>query len=384
VEIYDVVVVGGGIIGGSTAFELARHGARVVLLDRQQPGLEASWAAAGMLAPTPETEDSIALLPLGRTSLSLYPSYVATVEEIAGQKVGLRQEATIHAFFGPEADRELSTLVGLSRGLGLAAEAVSVDEARRHEPSLNPELRAAAVLPEEGRVNNRALTEAVLCAAARQGAEIRAGREVTYVLLEGSRSVGVVASGEKIPASAVVVSAGCYSGRMETVERYAPTRPARGQMVALYPAREAGARAGDRAVRHVLRSTRGYLVPRETGQVIAGSTIEYAGFEKRVTPMGLQHILQAALELVPDLEKAAIVETWSGLRPDTPDHLPILGPTDIAGLFMATGHYRNGILLAPITAKLIREWILEGKASLPVEQFSPLRFQKQKAREAAP
>jgi len=379
-EVYDVVVVGGGIIGGSTAFELARHGARVVLLDRQQPGLEASWAAAGMLAPTPETEDSIPILPLGRASLALYPSYVAAIEEIAGCKVGHRQEATIHAFFGSEADRELSTLVGLSRGLGLPAEAVSVDEARRHEPRLNPELRAAAVLPEEGRVNNRALTEAVLSAAARQGAEIRAGREVTSVLLEGSRSVGVVASGEKIPAGAVVVAAGCYSSQMETVERYAPTRPARGQMAALYPARQ----AGDAALGHVLRSTRGYLVPRETGQLIVGSTIEYAGFEKRVTPMGLQHILQAALELVPDLEKSAIVETWSGLRPDTPDHLPILGPTDIAGLFMATGHYRNGILLAPITAKLIREWILEGKASLPVEGFSPLRFQKKKAREAAP
>lgn len=371
----DVAIVGGGIVGASVAFELARQGLRVTLLDRQQPGLEASWAAAGMLSPAPETPGSIPLVLLARASLNLYPEYVAAVEEATGHSAGFREGPAIHALFGPDAEAELSTLVTLHRGLGLRAEAIRGEDARRMEPGLNPATRAAEVVHGEARVDNRALTAAVLAAARRAGAAIHGDAEVTALLQEGSRCAGVRAGNKEISAGWVVVAAGCYASRIEGVGRYAPVRPARGQMVALRPSGTAS------AVTHVLRSPGGYLVPRDDGRVLAGSTMEYAGYEKRVTPAGLQQILSAAVELVPELAGAAVVETWSGLRPDTPDHLPILGPTDLQGLLMATGHFRNGILLAPITARLIGEWVTGKPASLEVEAFSPVRFREQ-AREA--
>jgi len=372
VATFDVLIVGGGIIGGSIAFELARQKLRVLLLDRQQPGQEASWAAAGGLTPSPETPDSIPLLPLARASLALYSDYVAAVEEISGRTVEFRQDGALYAFFAPQAERELSTLVALHHGLGLPTEAISLDDAQSLEPALNPAAGAAALLPDEGRVDNRALTEAVLAAAASSGAEIRSGVEVTSLLLEKNRCVGVGSRGKKIVGGQVVIAAGCYSASIEPLGRYAPTRPVRGQMVAL---RSTKVRLG-----RSLRSERGYIVPRDDGRLIAGSTLENAGFEKCVTPAGLQQILGAAVELVPALAEAAVVETWSGLRPDTPDHLPILGPADLEGLLIATGHYRNGILLAPITAQLIRETVTARCTSFPADTFSPLRFREHNLR----
>ncbi len=365
-ETFDAAIIGGGIIGGSIAFELARYKLRVVLLDRQPPGQEASWAAAGMLAPAPDSPDSIPLVPLGRASLALYPEFITAVEDASGRKVGYRAEGTLEVLFAGGAERELSTLIALHHGLGLPTEPLRLEEAHRLEPALSREARAVALLPYEGSVDNRLLTDAVLAAAARQGVAIRAGAEVTSLLREASRCAGVVAGGEKLRASHVVLAAGCYSGGIEGLSRYAPTRPVRGQMAALRSARV--------ELRRVLRSGRGYVVPRNDGRLIVGSTLENAGFEKRLTPAGLAAILSAALELAPELADAAVVETWCGLRPDTPDHLPVLGPTDIEGLVVATGHYRNGILLAPVTAKLIREWLTEQRTSVAWEGFSPLRF----------
>ncbi len=363
---FDVAIVGGGIIGGSIAFELARHKLRVALFDRQQPGREASWAAAGMLSPAPESPDSIPLVPLGRASLELYPEFVAAVEEVSGRAVGYRGDGALEAIFVGDAERELSTLVALHHGLGLPTQPLRIEEAQHLAPALSRDARAAALLPYEASVDNRALIEAVLAAASRQGVEIRAGLEVTSLVQEGGRCTGVVAGGERISVGDVVLAAGCYSGEIEGMRGYTPTRPVRGQMVAL--------RSAKVQLECVLRSSRGYVVPRNDGRLIAGSTVENAGFEKRVTPAGLQQILRAALELAPDLADAAIVETWCGLRPDTPDHLPVLGPTDVEGLVVATGHYRNGILLAPITAKLTREWLTERRTSFNLEAFSPLRF----------
>ena len=366
---FDVAIVGAGIIGGSIAFELARNRLRVLLLDRQQPGQEASWAAAGMLSPPPDSPDSIPLVPLGKASLELYPDFIAAIEEVSGRKINYRREGTLEVFFGEKAERELSTLIALHHGLGLPTEPLRVEEARRLEPALSREARAVALLPYEGSVDPRELTGAVLEAAARQGVEIRAGAGVTALLRDAGRCVGVVAGGEKFAAGTVVLAAGCYSGGIERASAYAPTRPVRGQMVAL--------RSAAPPLRRVLRSTRGYIVPRDDARpqkLVAGSTLENAGFEKRLTPAGLAYILNTVLELAPELANAEVVETWSGLRPGTPDHLPVLGPTHIEGLVIATGHYRNGILLAPITAKLIREWLTERRTSIPWENFSPLRF----------
>ncbi|MGO9640606.1 MAG: glycine oxidase ThiO [Candidatus Acidiferrales bacterium] len=371
---HDVIVIGGGIIGGSIAWELARRGARPLLLDREARSQESSWAAAGMLQTAPDSAEVIPLVPLGRASLAMYPQFVADVEKDSGRKVSFRQHGAMEALFSADAERELSTLVALHHGIGLSAEPLPVEEALALEPALNGKARAAALMPDEAAVDNRALTEAVLEAAQERGAEFRGGAEVTAIEIRGGtagkRVEGVVTrDGKRHAAKQVVLAAGCYSSRLEEARRFAPTRPVRGQMV--------GLRSSAPRLTRVLRSTRGYISPRndENPQwLIAGSTLEHAGYEKRVTPDGLSRVLDAAQELIPELRGAEIIETWCGLRPDTPDHLPILGPTGVEGLLIATGHYRSGILLAPITAKLISEWIADRRVSFDWEVFSPLRF----------
>ncbi|HEV2523055.1 MAG TPA: glycine oxidase ThiO [Candidatus Acidoferrales bacterium] len=366
----DVVIVGGGIIGGSIAFDLAQRKLRVALLDRQEMMREASWAAAGMLSPAPDCPAAIPLVPLGRASLALYPNFVANVEDVSAMRVGYREGGSIEVLFHGDVERELSTLVALHHGLGLACEPLSVDEARNMEPSLGREARAAALLPDECSVEPRRLTAALLAGAESCGSKLHPGVEVRSLVLEGSKCSGVkTAEGEIFHAAHVVLAAGCWSSQIPEAAPFAPTKPVRGQMAAV---RHCG-----KPIRYVLRSEHGYAVPRgtETPQtVVLGSTIEHAGFEKMVTTGGMTKILSAAIELAPELESAEIGETWSGLRPGTPDQLPILGPAGIDRLVFATGHYRNGILLAPITAKLIGEWISDGKTSMDWEAFSPLRF----------
>ncbi len=376
---YDVVIVGGGIIGGSIAFELARWNLRVAVLDRQELMHEASWAAAGMLSPAPDNPAAIPLVPLGRASLALYPNFVAAVEEASEMRTGYRTGGALEVLCHGDEERELSTLVALHHGLGLACEPLRLEEAREMEPALGRDARAATFLPDEASVNTRLLTAAVLAAAETAGTTLCPGMEVTSLAKAGDRCIGVrTAEDETISAQHVVLAAGCWTSRISEAAPYAPTRPVRGQMVAL---RHAG-----KPIRRVLRSERGYIVPRDHStpqKLVAGSTLENAGYEKAVTSGGLEQILGAVNELAPSLAGAEIVETWSGLRPGTPDQLPIIGPTDIEGLMIATGHYRNGILLAPVTAKLITEWITEGRTMLNGEDFNPLRFMRGNADRSA-
>ena len=371
---FDAVIVGGGVIGAAIAFELAGEKLRVVVIDRQQPGREASWAAAGMLSPGPDSAEAVPLVPLGKESLALYPEFVAGIEEASGRTVEFAREGTFEVFAGAQAESMRDKMIEEYGDLGLAIETIAVEAARKLEPALGPAARAAAWLPEEATVDPRLLTEAVLAAAERRGAQIRGGCAVESLLCERGACVGVVAGGEEIAGEQVVIAAGsfcgtiqdCVSGMDGNLARYAPVRPVRGQLLAL--------RSATVKLKQVLRSSRAYLVPRRDGRIIAGSTLEDAGFVKQVTPEGIRKILDGAAELAPALEGAEIVEQWAGLRPDSPDHLPIIGPTEMKGLLMATGHYRNGILLAPVTAKIVRDWIVSGKASYSAENFSPLRF----------
>jgi glycine oxidase len=375
VKAYDVVIVGGGIIGGSLAFELARRNLRVVVLDRQELMHEASWAAAGMLSPAPDCPAAIPLVPLARASLALYAGFIDNIEETAEIETGYETSGTLEVLCHGDAERELSTLVALHHGLGLACEPLRLEEAQEMEPALGRQARAAAFLPNEASVIPRSLTAAILAASERAGAELRPGMEVNSLVKDKNRCVGVKTSGgETYSARHIVMAAGCWSSQLPDVARYAPTRPVRGQMVALI---NAGI-----PLRRVLRSERGYIVPRDHDSpqiLVAGSTLENAGYEKAVTSGGLEEILGAVNELAPSLAAAEILETWSGLRPGSPDQLPILGPTDLEGLLIATGHYRNGILLAPISAKLLTEWITEGRTSMNCEDFSPLRFLRDNA-----
>jgi glycine oxidase len=363
---FDVAIAGGGLIGGAIALELAREGLRVGVFDRAEPGREASWASAGILSPAPENPGAIPMVPLGKASLALYPEFVAAVEEISGQSAGFRPKGTVEALFSDDAVRQLSTLIALHHGLGLKAEPLRAEDARELEPALSSEVEAAALRPDEASVDNRALTQAVLQAAQSSGAEIFPGHTAEAIWREGGKCAGLQLQSERVSAKWTIVAAGSFSSQIEGVKAYAPVRPAKGQMVAL--------RADGVRIERVLWSERIYLVPRNDGRMLAGATVEYVGFDKHVTAGGVEKILAGAIELAPGLGSAQIEETWAGLRPDSPDHLPILGPTDIDGLLVATGHFRSGVLLTPITARLIREWITLQRVSVDWERFNPMRF----------
>lgn len=362
----DVVIAGGGLIGASIALELASAGMKVCVFDAQEPGREASWASAGMISPAPEGAWMIPYMPLGLASVSLYPEFIRNVEELTGRDAGYRQDGALDAILTGDVQEELSTIIALQHGVGLQAEALTAAQAREMEPSLTEDVQAAIYRPEEASLDVRAFTAAVLEAARRKGAEIVAGNGAKAVWKEGTRCKGLVMQQGRVEAKWTIVAAGCFSARIEGVAPYAPVFPAKGQMI--------GLRCESLNIQRVLWSDHTYLVPRNNGWIIAGSTIERTGFDHNVTAGGMKKILSEAIELVPGLEKARIEETWAGLRPDSPDHLPILGPTDVEGLLMATGHFRSGILLAPITAKLIREWIVSKDVSVDWERFSPMRF----------
>jgi glycine oxidase len=362
----DVAIAGGGLIGSAIALELAQAGLSVGVFEKGEPGREASWASAGILSPAPEAPGMIPLVPLAKASMDLYPGFVANVEEISGQSVGFRPFGTMDALFSRDAARDLSTLIALHHGLGLRAEPLRPEEARELEPALSPEVEAAALRPEEASIDNRALTRAVLRAAQKSGAEIFPDHDVEAIWREKGRCAGLKLRDENISAQWTIIAAGCFSANIEGVAAYAPVRPAKGQMVSM--------RADELKIERVLWSEKVYIVPRNDGRILAGASVEYVGFDKHVTAGAVEKILSDAIELVPGLAKARIEETWAGLRPDSPDHLPILGPTDLDGLLMATGHFRSGVLLTPVTARLMREWITQQWVTVDWERFSPMRF----------
>jgi glycine oxidase len=362
---YDVIIAGGGLIGASIAFELAGNGMKVAVFDAQEPGKEASWAGAGMISPAPEGPGMIPLVAPGLASAALYPEFVRRIEEASGQKVGYRPKGILDVVLSGDAQHELSTRLALYHGLGIKAEAVSAEQAREWEPGITEDLLGAIFRPDEASVDNRALTRATLEAARNAGVELFPGKAATGIWRDSGRCIGLNFENERIEAKWTVIAAGCFSQQIEGVALYAPVFPTKGQMAAL---------RCDVRVERVLWSERIYLVPRTDGRIIAGATAEHAGFDHRVTAGSIKKILGGAIELVPELENAQVEETWAGLRPDTPDHLPILGPTDIEGMLIATGHFRSGILLAPITARWIREWVTTQKVSQDWERFSPMRF----------
>jgi glycine oxidase len=374
VKVFDVAIIGGGIIGSSIAFELAAEKLEVVLLDREEPGRGASWAAAGMLSAAPDTPEARPLVPLAKESLERYPQFINRIEDATEPFMHFSSEGTLQIFAGPNAELDRDKMVADLKTLGIRIEPVTLETARKMESAISPSANAVAWLPQESTVDPRSLMEAILAALRHRGVEIRAGCSATSITRQGSTCTGLTAHGESMNAKIVVVAAGCHSANLSgenMVEngwhsRYAPTRPIRGQMLALH--------STEIDLRRVLRSERGYLVPRHEGRIVAGSTVEDVGFDKSLTAGGIQEILNAAIELAPSLAHAQVVETWAGLRPGTPDSLPIIGPTDIDGLFVATGHYRNGILLAPITAKLVRDWVVDHEMPATAEIFSPLRF----------
>jgi glycine oxidase len=351
VKTWDVIVVGGGVIGLSLAREIRKTGRSVLVLERGEPGHEASFAAGGMLADC-GTETPRELQDLASTSARMYPEFVHEVQDESGIDVDLRAQGTI-TFDGLQYSCLNPSSVGLT-----------ARELKVNEPDLIAPPSIATLLPERT-VDPRALTAALLNACRHRGVDVSSGSEVTSIDFSGERAVGVSTTKTKYVGAAVVNCAGAWSGQLG--EPAFPVRPVKGQMLAVaMPRRE--------YLRHVIRTSDVYLIPRSNGRLLIGATLEEAGFDKRTVPDTIQRLHNAALRLMPGLVDAKILEDWAGLRPATVDGLPILGKTDLEGYYVATGHYRDGILLAPATAQVMTTLIIGGKPGCDISRFAPQRF----------
>ncbi len=366
----ETVVVGGGAVGCAVARALALEGVVVHLFEEGRPGRKATWAGAGMLSPLGEALDEGPLLDLALRSLRMYPQFVQALEEETGLRLGYRASGKVLVGFDEGEESALRTRAAWGRRHGFGTEWISAGELRTRIPGISEKVRGGLLIPEDHQVENRTLGPALWSAAERAGATMEMERTVSELVCESGRVVGVrLDDGILRHAERVVVAAGAWSGRVPGVPVSVPVRPVRGQIVALRP--------DACATPLMAASSKVYLVPREDGRLLVGATMEEVGFDERVTAEGVLGMLQGALELLPSLGTAAIEEVWAGLRPATPDGLPVLGPDpEVNDLFYATGHFRNGILLAPVTGNLLRDLILGRTPSTPARPFLPDRFRE--------
>ena len=355
VKTWDVIIIGGGIIGLALSIALRKRGASVLVVERGEPGREASHAAGGMLVDCP-METPAALRPLARASACMYPEFAHELEVESGTKVDLRDFGTI-----------LLPSTEHIRHPALRASALLPVHLTEAEPAL-----AEAGLPrrpafylEERSVDPRALTAAAWKTAKNRGVDFSSGDEVTSVTVTGGHATGVTTVKTAFHAPKVVTCAGAWSGQIRP--HAFPTRPVKGQMLCLVmPSRT--------LLKHVVRSPEAYLIPRSDGRLLVGATVEEAGFDKRTDLATIQRLHKAAISLVPKLADGKILEDWAGLRPGTPDALPILGETQTPGYYVATGHFRDGILLAPVTAEVMAAVIEDRLPEHDLTSFSPARF----------
>jgi len=350
-----VVVVGGGIIGMAIAWRARRRGMTVTLLERDGAGEATSHVAAGMLAPVVEVEFGEAgrrLLELGLRSLGLWPAFAMDLESSTGTSVGLLRTGTLLIARDEDEARELERQLAFRRSLGLEVARLRASEAREREPALAPTLRLALEAPDDHSVDPRLVLAALRSACDSAGVQLREHAQVASVELDGAgaRATGVrLQDGERVAAGNVVLAAGPWSEQIEGLPADAGVRvrPVKGQIVRLRDP------AGPGLLRRVVRFDGGYVVPREDGRYVLGATVEERGFELEPTAGGVYELLREAHELVPGISELEIEELSVGLRPGTPDNGPVIGRADVEGVIWATGHYRNGILLAPLTAELV-------------------------------
>jgi glycine oxidase len=354
---YDAVVVGGGVIGLSCAWRLAQRGGRVAVIEKSAPPTGASRVAAGMLAPVGELAfGEPELLRMTLAAAELYPDFVAELEAASGASTGYARHGALHLALDHDEAAQLRRVHELQRSLGLEAEWMPPGRCRALEPGLTPSFHGGVHAPSEAAVDPRPLVAALVRALESEGAELLFEMEVVGALLDGKRLAGVrTGHDEELRAEATVLATGAWSGRADWLPEEArpPVRPVKGQIL------ELRARDGVAPCERIVASERVYLVPRPDGRLIAGATVEEQGFDMAVTAGGVHELLREAYRLLPEVAEMELVEATAGLRPATPDNLPLVGPSPLDGLFWATGHYRNGILLAPLAAKALAEQ-LEG------------------------
>lgn len=366
----DVVIIGGGVIGLAIARQLSRSGVRyVTLIERAGLGAEASSAAAGMLAPQAEANQADAFFHLACRSRDRYPGFAAELLSETGIDIELATTGTLYLAFTEHDARELQERYQWQLKAGLPVQMLTAEEARELEPNLSPDVQFSLKFPFDTQVENRRLVTALSVAVQEAGVRLVTDTTVTSLNIKDGRVLGVKTTCGSVATEKAVIASGAWVSALDA-DKALPAlgiEPVRGQMLCF--------EANPPITRHVIYSPRGYVVPRRDGRLLAGSTTEFAGFDCRVTAAGIQSITNAALEICPPVSRLSLAASWAGLRPRAADGLPVLGPcAEIAGVFYATGHYRNGILLAPLTGELLASAITSNALDPAYEMFSPDRF----------
>lgn len=367
----DVVIIGGGVIGLAIARELARRGVRdVTIIERGGLGAESSSAAAGMLAPQAEADRADDFFYLTCRSRDTYPKFASELQDETGIDIELETTGTLYLGFTDHDVNELQSRYEWQANAGLPVQLLTPEEARNLEPNINIEVQLALKFPLDVQVENRRLVTALCTSNQLLGVRMVTGTTVTALNIKHGKIFGVETSRGPVLTENVVIAGGAWVSMLNVPDKALPDigiEPVRGQMLCF--------EANPPIARHVIYSPRGYIVPRSDGRLLAGSTTEYAGFDRRVTAAGVQSITTAALEICPGISGLELSASWAGLRPRAADGLPVLGPcAEIEGVFYATGHYRNGILLAPLTGELVAAGIIDRYFDPTLEGFSPDRF----------
>jgi glycine oxidase len=359
------------VIGLSIGWRLAQAGCAVDVFERGAAGHGASWAAAGMLAAGLEAEPGEqALYALNRASQELWPDFAAELEQASGTAVGLRREGTMMLALTRDDAERLKFNFDFQRSLGIPLEWLTAAEARRREPHLSPHLAAAIFCAEDHQVDNRLVVTALARAFVKAGGTLHEHSNVEALEIAGDRVTGLSIAGHRLSADTVVLAAGAWSNAIDGMPREAlpPVRPVKGQMLALQMDPSAP------LLRHVVWAPKAYLVPRVDGRLLIGATVEERGFDPAQTAGGMLALLDGAWRAIPGIEELPIAEQWVGFRPGSRDDAPLLGASGVEGLVLATGHYRNGILLTPITARAVAHYVVTGDIEAAIEPFRLDRF----------
>jgi glycine oxidase len=366
----SVVIVGGGVMGCAAAHELSRRGVRVTVLERSVPGAEASSAAAGILGAQVESHHPGPLTELGLHSRKLFPQLVKDLERTSGISLGYRRSGVLKVAYANGDVSKLARELQWQTKAKLPLERLTRAALLAREPALSREVAGGMWFEEDATLEPRALLSALRISAERAGAEFRSGSFVKRIAEQGGRALGVeLDDGSLVKGSHVVLAAGSWTGLLaEQPNEKARVVPARGQIVELTTSVP--------LLSSIVFGPDCYLVPRADGRLLIGSTLELVGFRRGVTAGAVAKLLSAAIRLVPALAEADLSSSWSSFRPYTQDELPLLGPSATAGLIMMSGHYRNGILLAPISAQIVAACVLGEKPPLDLAPFSPDRISK--------
>lgn len=364
----SIVVVGAGTIGLSIGWQLAEAGVSVTIFEKGKAGRGTSWQAAGMLAPDAEIGfEELSLHRLGRESLRRWPAFAERLERASGQPVDLRTEGTFVVADDSDSAEALRRLYDFQREQGLSVEWLGATEALEREPFLAPRLAAVVFAPADHQVDNRRLVRGLRIAFEQAGGVLHEEAPVRTVHPDPDRPAVTTEAGRRIEAHVVIGAAGIGMHHLEGLSGVPAVRPVKGQMIELQAVRPF-------ALEHVVRGPEAYLAPKSDGRLLVGATSEERGFDTRVTAGGLYDLLEGARAVVPGIDELEVTATWAGLRPAARDNAPLLGRSGLPGVVLATGHYRHGVLLTPITAEEITRLVLEGETSKWIQPFLPTRF----------